>query len=200
MDDRVVVALFRHGLTALNKQKAYIGWTDAPILEESRKSLSALDSSIYEAVVTSDLKRCLQTASILFPNKEPIPFPEFREMNFGPWEGKRYDDLKGDPQYEEWIGGQFKITVPGVESYPDFSQRIESGWERVSTMIADEHLHSLAIVTHGGVIRNLLAKFAPDDRAFWEWKVPHGNGFELVWQTRGLLGGVNDALCYGRRF
>ena len=29
MDDAVVVALFRHGLTEENKRHAYIGWTDA---------------------------------------------------------------------------------------------------------------------------------------------------------------------------
>ena len=34
MDDAMVVALFRHGITEENKRKAYIGWRDAPICEE----------------------------------------------------------------------------------------------------------------------------------------------------------------------
>ncbi|WP_428910546.1 histidine phosphatase family protein [Niallia sp. Krafla_26] len=178
------MALFRHGLTELNKLKAYIGWTDAPILDDAKESLSAIEPSPYEVVVTSDLKRCLQTAEILFPEKEPIALPEFREMNFGPWEGKRYAELAGQPQYEEWLSGQFEITVPGVESYNDFSQRVEKGWEIVTAMVTDDRVHSFAIVTHGGVIRNLLAKFAPNEKSFWEWKVPHGNGFELVWPSK----------------
>ena len=40
MDDAVVVALFRHGLTEENKRKAYIGWTDSPILEDARVELA----------------------------------------------------------------------------------------------------------------------------------------------------------------
>ena len=83
-----------------------MGWTDAPICEEARIDLMniSFDSSPYKTVVTSDLKRCLQTSNILFPAHEPIPMREFREMNFGPWEGKTYADLAGDPQYEKWIG------------------------------------------------------------------------------------------------
>ena len=72
-----------------------MGWTDAPICEEARIDLTniSFDSSPYEMIVTSDLKRCLQTANLLFPEHEPISMREFREMNFGPWEGKTYAEL-----------------------------------------------------------------------------------------------------------
>ena len=184
MVDGVVVALFRHGLTELNKQKAYIGWTDAPICEDVRESLTPFHPNPYEVVVTSDLTRCLQTTEILFPEKESIPFRELREMNFGPWEGKRYEELAGDPQYEKWIGGHFETIVPGVETYSSFSQRIEKGWGSVSKLMTDKKVDSLAIVSHGGVLRYLLSKFAPTERNFWEWQVPHGNGFELIWDSK----------------
>ena len=71
MDDAVVVALFRHGVTEENKRHAYIGWTDAPICEDARLVLAKqiVQPSPYERIVTSDLKRCLQTAEILFPNQ-----------------------------------------------------------------------------------------------------------------------------------
>src|SRR4051794_4873791 len=79
MDDAVVVALFRHGLTEENKRKAYIGWTDSPILEDERVELvkHAMQPSPYEAIVTSDLKRCWQTAQVLFPDQDLLAFPEF---------------------------------------------------------------------------------------------------------------------------
>ena len=79
MDDGVVVALFRHGLTELNKQKSYMGWTDAPICEDARLVLAKqiVQPSPYERIVTSDLKRCLQTANILFPNQSILAFRNF---------------------------------------------------------------------------------------------------------------------------
>ena len=99
MDDAVVVALFRHGVTEENKRKAYMGWTDSPICEDAREDLSrqTFRSPVYERIVTSDLKRCLQTAQILFPDQNAKVMSEFREMHFGRWEGKTYAELAGDP-------------------------------------------------------------------------------------------------------
>ena len=122
MDDAVVVALFRHGLTEENKRKAYIGWTDSPICEDVRVGFSSSDvqPSPYERIVTSDLKRCLQTANILFPDQDCKVMPEFREMNFGRWEGKTYAELAGDPHYEEWIQDHFKSEPPEGEELSCF--------------------------------------------------------------------------------
>ena len=65
----------------------------------------------------------------MFPEHEPIPMQEFREMNFGPWEGKTYAELAGDPQFENWTGDNTNINVPGVESFSDFTNRIKAGWK-----------------------------------------------------------------------
>ena len=81
--------------------------------------------------MTSDLKRCLQTAQILFPDQNVRVMPEFREMNFGQWEGKTYAELAGDPHYEEWINHHFTSEPPEGESYPVFADRIEKGWQKV---------------------------------------------------------------------
>ena len=185
MDDAVVVALFRHGLTEENKRKAYIGWTDSPICEDVREVLSrqTFQSSPYERIVTSDLKRCLQTAHLLFPDQNVRVMREFREMHFGRWEGKTYADLAGDPYYEEWIHNHFNSEPPKGESYPVFADRVEKGWQVVCAHMVEERFKSLAIVTHGGVMRYLLSKLVPEKRDFWEWKVPHGQGFELVWSS-----------------
>ncbi|MCQ6276943.1 histidine phosphatase family protein [Bacillus sp. V3B] len=185
MDDAVVVALFRHGITEENKRKAYIGWTDAPICEDARLVLANQTSKLspYERVVTSDLKRCLQTAEVLFPDQDPQAWPEFREMNFGRWEGKMYEELAGDPYYEEWIKNHFASEPPEGEGYSTFAERIEKGWQKVFLMMLEGDLGRTAIVTHGGVIRYLLSKLGHEERGFWEWQVPHGNGFELVWST-----------------
>ena len=186
MDDAVVVALFRHGITEENKRKAYIGWSDAPICEDVKLVLAngARQLAPYERVVTSDLKRCLQTSNILFPDQVPQVWSEFREMNFGQWEGKTYAELAGDPHYEEWIEDHFAGEPPEGECYAAFADRIEKGWQKVFLMMLEEDMGRTAIVTHGGVIRYLLSKLSPEERHFWEWKVPHGNGFELVWSNK----------------
>ena len=134
--------------------------------------------------MTSDLKRCWQTAQVLFPDQDLLAFPEFREMDFGQWEGKTYGELAGDPHYEEWIHNHFTSEPPEGEGYFTFAERVEKGWEVVISMMLEGELNRTAIVTHGGVIRYLLSKHSHEKREFWEWKVPHGNGFELVWSSK----------------
>lgn len=51
----------------------------------------------------SPMLRCQESAGILFPGKKAYPIEEWREMNFGAYEGKNYEDLKNDSYYQKWI-------------------------------------------------------------------------------------------------
>nr|WP_295972844.1 histidine phosphatase family protein [uncultured Bacillus sp.] len=183
MDDAVVVALFRHGVTEENKRHAYIGWTDAPLCEDAIKGLAKhrFETNGYQWLLASDLQRCVQTAEILFPGRNIHQMPEFREMNFGSWEGKVYEELSGDPAYKEWLESWLETEIPGGESAVRFNARVQSGWEKVNGFIVQSRVATTAIVTHGGVIRYLLSQYGDKERHFWDWKIPHGSGFELIW-------------------
>jgi alpha-ribazole phosphatase len=186
MDDAVVVALFRHGITEENKRKAYLGWRDEPICDEARKSLEKTDFELssYEYIITSDLLRCRETAHLLFSNQSKVSFSEFREIHFGLWEGKTYSELAGDPYYEEWLKMPFDAPIPEGENYSRFADRIQNGWKKMLDLMVKEKVSRIAIVTHGGVIRFLLSRFDKRKREFWEWQVPHGYGFELIWNSK----------------
>ena len=45
----------------------------------------------------------LQTKDILYPDTRAILLPEWKEIDFGRFEGKNYQDLNGDPDYQRWI-------------------------------------------------------------------------------------------------
>ena len=100
--------LVRHGQTDMNKEKLYYGWTDCPINEVGKKQAETLYGFFknveYHKVITSDLKRSVETAEIITKGKN-IVFDKrtaFRELNFGLWEGKHYKTLK--KEYPEEIG------------------------------------------------------------------------------------------------
>ena len=58
--------LIRHGMTEGNRHQRYIGVTDEPLCEEGRKLLRKFTYPKPQAVFVSPLKRCLETAAILF--------------------------------------------------------------------------------------------------------------------------------------
>lgn len=189
MDDRVVIALFRHGVTEENKRKAYLGWNDSELTVESAKMST---SKNYESYFSSDLQRCIRTAKILFPTSIPYQLKELREMNFGEWEGKTYDDLKEDQHYCQWVSDVVSVCPPRGESFHEFTSRVQTGWKRIMDVVLLQRLKSCAIITHGGVIRYLLTKYAPDKKDFWCFQAQHDQGIELIFSKEALKG---DGRC-----
>lgn len=191
MDDIVAITLFRHGLTEGNKQKVYMGWNDSPLCEETVCQLSSynLHSEAYDLFISSDLQRCLQTMKLLFPNIVPETIAEFREMHFGSFQGKSYENLKNDENYQLWLKDYHTYSPPKGESFQQFSNRIKIGWEKVVNQVLSKRARHPFIVTHGGVIKYLLSQYAPVEKEFWDWKISHGHGYELRFQLEQLRRG-----------
>ncbi|MGP7819096.1 histidine phosphatase family protein [Niallia sp. 01092] len=181
MGNRMVITLFRHGLTKENENKAYIGWMDSPLSEKGICQLKAkrLDANHYDQLFSSDLLRAKQSASYLFPDQEIIESSCFRELNFGNWEGKTYEQLKENTSYRNWIDHPFTITPPNGESFPDFTKRIETGWQMLINQSKAEQ--KIAVMTHGGVIRYLLHRYGKEKNGFFDYTVAVESGFTLIW-------------------
>ena len=186
VDDFMVIAFIRHGLTKENEKGKYIGWTNSSL---SRKGIDLLKSrkktfNQYEGCFSSDLNRCLETAHLLFPNVPVISSPLLRELHFGEWEGLTYEVLKDDRVYQEWLTDPY-VSPPGGEGMDQFRKRVELAWQQILSQSEALNGKRYAVITHGGVIRHLLTSLSPgnEDKSFWEWEITHGNGYELVWET-----------------
>ena len=91
------IDLIRHGMTVGNKEQRYIGSrTDEPLCEEGRAALNQTLLPRRELLFVSPMKRCLETAELLFPGQETIVIPELTECDFGRFENKNYLELSGD--------------------------------------------------------------------------------------------------------
>lgn len=189
MGKSMVIALFRHGLTKENERHAYIGWQDSPLSEKGRNQLSKKKANNqYNQIFSSDLLRAKQTAAIIFPDREVTTTSLFRELHFGEWEGKTYEQLKNDHIYYEWIHDPFVVAPPNGERFTDFAKRVEKGWDLL--IKASEGSESIAVVVHGGVIRYLLKNYGPSNKGFFDYPVAIESGFLLVW---------NDVDAFRRR-
>ncbi|MGM7701566.1 histidine phosphatase family protein [Pseudalkalibacillus sp. Hm43] len=181
----VDIALYRHGITKANRTRTYCGWDDLSLGEDEAHRISPAHKE-YDQFFSSDLKRCQQTCLRLFPHSEPTLLKEFREMNFGSWEGHTYESLKHDLHYQKWLDDPDQIAPPDGEGLDEFQERIMQGWSKI---LADRKGRRLALVTHGGVIRSLLHRFAPVPKNFWEWEVPFAAGYELTFTESQLRRG-----------
>lgn len=89
------ILLIRHGATAGNLEKRYIGRTDEPLCALGESQAIALAPSLpqCDTVFSSPLLRCRQTAGILFPERKINIIQDLRECDFGLFEGKNADEM-----------------------------------------------------------------------------------------------------------
>jgi len=194
----MAITLLRHGLTLDNEKGRYIGWTNGSLSEDGRTMLyrqrNELSYPHPDVLYSSDLLRCQETANILYPTTEVLLMPEFRELNFGTWEGKTYEELKNDSLYQAWLTSPFHTCPLNGESFKELEQRVLKGIKKILNNTALTGHSEIVIMTHGGVIRLLLEHFAPAPLGFWDWKVGYGSGYRLIGKTRALLGGKRCTL------
>jgi alpha-ribazole phosphatase len=176
--------LIRHWITDWNREKRYLGHTDKNILLDGINELDLLKKELerlsFDAIYSSDLIRCQETLDYLQLCHSPNLDPRLREMNFGDWEGKKYEELKKDPCYQKWLDNWELNSTPSGESGQLFQQRVDAF---VSEMLGRDkpsfETANILVMTHGGVIRYMLSKFKATT-SFWESPaVSHGKGHIL---------------------
>ena len=175
------MALIRHGMTPGNEEHRYIGRTDEPLSQKGREQLLTLQKKgVYPAaacVAASPLERCRQTAELLYPGQAPCVFDQFREMDFGVFEGHNYEELKADARYQAWIDSNGTLPFPGGESKEECADRNLKGFDEVLKACRDEGITEAALVVHGGTIMNIMEKYALPKKEFYEWHVGNGCGY-----------------------
>lgn len=177
------IYLIRNGLTTGTIEGRYIGHIDESLCEEGRKQIIELATTGYfpevEAVFSSPLKRCTETAKIIYPDKTPIILDELRECNFGEFEGMTADELSDKEEFKDWLKGGNDAAPPFGESNGEFSTRICNAFIKIVEGLMKTGTRECAIITHGGIIMSLLAAFGLPEAPITDWRTPSGCGYML---------------------
>lgn len=175
--------LIRHGKTEGNKLGRYIGVTDEPLCEEGKEFLEKMNYPLTGNIYVSPMKRCLETAQILFPGKSFLIIDELSECNFGDFENKNYKELTDNPDYQKWVDSGCELPIPNGESREEFKRRSLTGFQKAVSGCIRNNIAEAALVIHGGTIMNIMESYADRARPFYEWHVKNGGGYEIEIDT-----------------
>lgn len=173
--------LIRHGETDYSLENRYCGFNDPPLNDrgiwQSKKLGERLKNLRIDRVYSSDLKRGYQAAEIIFEDSQITKSADFREMNFGIFEGLSHKEIaKVYPRlYRDWISNPSKIKVPEGEGLMDLRKRVK---DKLSFILYENKDKTIALVTHGGPIKVILCDAL---------KI----GFEGFWRMEQELGALN---------
>jgi alpha-ribazole phosphatase len=154
----LLLTLIRHATTAVNEERRYQGTTDPPLSERGRRESARLHARLqgecFDRVLASDRLRCTETAALAFPGTRAAPEPCLRELNFGAWDGRTYEEcLAHDGQrFARWIAAPEREIPPGGEAFDDFACRVD-GW--IATLPNEG---SILAFSHAGPIRRIIAR------------------------------------------
>lgn len=168
--------LIRHGETDFNKKRFFYGKADVSINETGKEQASQIHQLLkgraISRIYTSQLKRTLETAAIIFPDQIPTAYKALNERDFGLWEGRTANEIQAafPLVWEEWLESPFEVTPSKAEPFQKFKDRVQSIVEEIRETEDDE----IAIVGHLGVLR-LIYQFLVDPEAdFWSIDIPQG--------------------------
>ncbi len=167
------IYFFRHGQTKGNKEKRYVGLTDEGITDKAAQKLNSINSPDVDIVYSSPLKRCTQTADIIFPENKAVIINGIKETDFGDFEYKNYEELKNNPIYISWLESGGKITFPNGEDTKEFKMRCEKAFNEIINDMEKNNYSKAAVVTHGGVIMSVFEKFYGGN--FYDYQIKNGD-------------------------
>jgi alpha-ribazole phosphatase len=177
------LVLVRHTRVAVPEGTIY-GQADVPLAATAEADLAAVHELLPELcryVYSSPLGRCRQLTNTLAVRYRVRPVWDNRlmEMNFGDWEGKRWEDIPR-AQARYWGNHWQTEPAPGGESFQDIVLRVKQFWQQCLTHDADE---TVIVVSHSGPIRCLCLQLHPE---YQLW--PQHKAFKIPLDYGGVIG------------
>jgi len=185
------IIFIRHLRTPGNEKRQYIGRTDESLSDRALEGFLSSKNRYpaVKSVIASPMKRCIETARLIYPEAEIRTEPLLRECDFGLFEGKTYEELKDHPAYIEWLESGGMAAFPEGEPQELFRNRCAEGVQKWIDILLEEKAESAAFVVHGGTIMASLSRLAEEPHDFYHWQVENGGGYEALVTEREWLNG-----------
>jgi alpha-ribazole phosphatase len=145
--------LIRHPRPKVEEGVCY-GQTDLPLENPAHlcaQMLRPLLPNRYR-LFSSPLRRALECAKAL---GAPVVDPRLMEMDFGQWEGRRFDDI-GEAALTAWANAPLDFAPPSGESPRQMAQRVEAWMD--DNLYRTEGHEPLVLVAHGGPLRVIAGR------------------------------------------
>lgn len=148
--------LVRHGQTNENIKGILLGQNPGKLskegIESAKKLSKALANKSIDHLISSDLKRCVDTALILVSeNGWSLTLDKrLREINFGEYQGKPYGVISGD------FSNNLDAKFPSGESNRQLIKRVV---DCINEILSTHSNNTILLVSHSGPISAILAAY-----------------------------------------
>lgn len=183
-DDLLHLVLVRHGRTAWNVERRFLGRTDLPLDEVGLgevAQLGAVARGTFDRIYSSPLLRALQTARALAP-PEPAVVADLQEIGHGELEGLTGDEAlaRHAAFFAAFAEDPTEVRVPGGESFGEVRDRAWAALHGIAR--AHRPGERVAVVTHQVVASTVSC--TADGAPLRDWRryaLPNAGSAVLAW-------------------
>lgn len=180
--------LVRHGETLWHGEGRVQGWSNPPLSEsgrdQARQLAPRLSRIAFSAVYSSDARRTGETARLALPGTALETDTRLRELHFGAWEGKRWEEVaEDDPEaLNAWYADPYRNIPTGGETYAALCARVAAWLDTLPKT------GRVVAFTHGGPIRSLLYGLTgvPEEQR-WRFELGPASLTKLVIGEQGTI-------------
>jgi probable phosphoglycerate mutase len=192
--------LLRHGETPLSIEKRFAGIGDVPLtdngLAQARAAARALKGRGVDAIVTSPLARCRDTAAeVAAATGADVRVEDgFRETDFGERVGLTFAEAerRGPEALKAWLADP-NAAPPGGESFTQVSRRVRTALDKVKVRYRHR---TVVVVSHVTPIKMLVREALGAPMAsLYRMRLDVGSLTAIDWYDDGpaTLRSFNDA-------
>lgn len=158
--------LIRHAESLWNAASRWQGQSDPPLSprgrEQAKRLAESLSAERIDLLISSDLRRALETAEIVGASHGLVPAPDrrLRELDVGEWSGLTRPEIAAASAQTlaRFDAGDPDVRPGRGESRREIRQRVRRAMAEIAAQQAGRRV---AVVTHLGVIRALLPGSEP---------------------------------------
>jgi 2,3-bisphosphoglycerate-dependent phosphoglycerate mutase len=189
----VELLLVRHGVTAHNLDRIFMGWDPVPLAAEGRAQIAKLAERLagerVDRILASDVARAKESAEIIAGHlRLPVAFhEELREVHVGDAKGVGYEDAA--LRWPGILDADGEVPFPGGESFAALADRAAAF---LRSRVVSERDERVVVVTHGGVVRGVAARllgkplrevgtFAIDNASLTVFRMTDGHAELVAW-------------------
>ena len=154
----MIIYIVRHGQTAENLQMILQGHLPGTLTDKGKEQVRNAAEHLaekdvqFKGIVSSDLKRAMDSANIISERlKLPVfPMEILRERDWGKYTGMPVSEAAD--KYKK--DGKWMFPDGGAETEEDIYQRAGKALQELSEKFAND---TIIVVTHGQFARNMIA-------------------------------------------
>jgi len=151
------LTILRHG--QVQGGAIFRGLQDDPLTEIGWQQMQeSLSNNNYDLVISSPLIRCARFARQYahLNNLKLVEISDFKEIYFGDWEGKSYNQINQESPLllERFYQDTQNHPPPNGETLIDFQKRVISG---LLSVIETYQGKNIVLICHGGVQKMIIA-------------------------------------------